>query len=147
MIPAGHGRIQTTIGGVQNGRSDQRVFKAFTCCVRKLVLLAHDESTCMANDGPKASWVLEGEQPILKKGVGRGSHRSDVICSTFGWLKNAGVQIEYGKNHDGFWTGELFIKQVILLFFFYIYYSSQMSSSKKKSYPSLRDFMGPTIKP
>jgi len=90
--------------------------------VRKLVLLAHDESTCMANDGPKASWVLEGEQPILKKGVSRGSHRSDVICSTFGWLKNAGVQIEYGKNHDGFWTGELFIKQVIFFFFFHICY-------------------------
>ena len=82
--------------------------------VRKLVLLAHDESTSTANDGPKASWILEGEQPILKKGAGRGSHRSDVICSTFGWLKNAGIQIEYGKNHDGFWTGEMFIKQVIL---------------------------------
>ena len=99
----------------------KEVLKPLPPDVRKLVLLAHDESTCTANDGPKASWVLEGEQPILKKGAGRGSHRSDVICSTFGWLENAGVQLEYGKNHDGFWTGEMFIKQVILIFFIYIH--------------------------
>ena len=74
--------------------------------------MAHDESTSTANDGPKASWVQDGEQPILKKGAGRGCHQSDVICLTFGWLEHAGVQIEYGKNYDGFWTGEMFIKQV-----------------------------------
>jgi hypothetical protein len=28
-----------------------------------LVLVAHDESTMKANDGPKEGWVLEGEQP------------------------------------------------------------------------------------
>ena len=33
-----------------------------------LVLLAHDESTMQANDGPKEGWVLKGEQP-LKKGL------------------------------------------------------------------------------
>ena len=99
----------------------KEILKPLPPDVRKLVLLAHDESTCTANDGPKASWVIEGEQPILKKGAGRGLHRSDVICSTFGWLKNAGVQIEYGKNHDGFWTGEMFIKQVIILFFIHIH--------------------------
>lgn len=57
----------------------KEVLKPLPPDVRKLVLLAHDESTCTANDGPKASWVLEGEQPILKKGAGRGSHRSDVM--------------------------------------------------------------------
>ena len=41
--------------------------------IRKLVLVAHDESTNTANDGLKASWVLDGEQPILKKGAGCGS--------------------------------------------------------------------------
>jgi hypothetical protein len=45
------------------------------------------------------------EQPILKKGAGRGSNRNDVICSTYGWLANAGVQLEYGKNYEGYWTG------------------------------------------
>jgi hypothetical protein len=98
------------------GNTTEEVVKTLPPNVQRLVLLAHDESTCTANDGPKASWVMEGEQPILKKGAGRGSHCSDVICSTYGWLKNAGVQIEYRKNHDGFWTGELFIKQVSVKF-------------------------------
>jgi hypothetical protein len=83
--------------------------------VCKLVLVAHDESTNTANDRPKASWVMEGEQPILKKGVGRGSHRSDVISSTHGWIKDAGVQLEYGKNYEGYWTGEMFVAQVIAI--------------------------------
>ena len=96
------------------GNPTEEIIKTLPPGVRRLVLLAHDESTATANDGPKASWVEDGEQPILKKGAGWGSHHSDVICSTYGWLKNAGVQIEYGKNHDGFWTGELFIKQVFV---------------------------------
>jgi hypothetical protein len=83
--------------------------------MRKLVLVTHDESTNTANDGPKASWVMEGEQPILKKGAGRGSRRSDVICSMYGWMKGAGVQLEYGKNYEGYWTGEMFVAQVIAI--------------------------------
>lgn len=111
FLPAMAGYRQQLVE-YQMGDPSEEILKPLPPGVRKLVLLAHDESTCTANDGPKASWVMEGEQPILKKGAGRGSHRSDVICSTFGWLENAGVQIEYGKNYDGFWTGELFIKQV-----------------------------------
>ena len=76
------------------------------------MLCALDESTMQANDGEKAGWGPKDEQPLLKKGVGRGSHWSDVICSTVGWLKEAGQQLEYGKNYDGYWTGKLFVKQV-----------------------------------
>jgi hypothetical protein len=65
-----------------------------------------------AHDGMKAGWGPEGEQPLLKKGPGQGSHQSDIICSTVGWLEEAGQQLEYGKNYDGYWTGELFVKQV-----------------------------------
>lgn len=90
----------------------ENVVKSLPDGVRKLVLCAHDESTMQANDGDKAGWGPEDEQPLLKKSVGRGSHRSDVICSTVGWLKEAGQQLEYGKNYDGYWTGELFVKQV-----------------------------------
>lgn len=78
----------------------------------KLVLCVHDESTLQANDGEKAGWGPKVEQPLLKKGAGCGSHQSDIICSTFGWLKDAGQQLEYGKNYDGYWTGELFVKQL-----------------------------------
>jgi len=81
---------------------------------RKLVLVAHDEMTAQANDGKTMSWVWRGEQPLKKKGVGRGIHQSDVICSTVGWLKDASQTLEYGKNYEGYWTGELFVKQVCL---------------------------------
>jgi hypothetical protein len=96
------GEVETKIGGPPN------------FVERILVLLAHDESTMQANDGPKAGWVLEGEQPLKKKGAGRGLHQSDVICSTVGWLSEASQTLEYGKNYDGYWTGELFVKQVYL---------------------------------
>ena len=55
---------------------------------------------------------MNGEQPLKKKGAGRGLHQSDVICSIYGWLKGASVTMEYGKNYKGYWTGELFVKQV-----------------------------------
>ena len=78
----------------------------------RLVLCAHDESTVQANDALEKSWVLGEEHPLRKKGVGRGLHQSDVICSTVGWLADASQTLEYGKNYDGYWMGELFVKQV-----------------------------------
>ena len=36
----------------------------------RLVLCAHDETAAQANDGLKWSWVLNGEQPLCKKGQG-----------------------------------------------------------------------------
>ena len=81
-------------------------------CETKLVLCAQDEMTAQANDGRKASWVWEKEQPLKKKGLGHGLHQSDFICSTIGWLKGASQTLEYGKNYDGYWNGELFVKQV-----------------------------------
>jgi hypothetical protein len=94
------------------GEPQVEIEKPLPPVVHKLVLVAHDELTNTANDGPKVLWVLEGEQPILKKGAGCGSHRSDMICSTYGWLKDAGVQLEYRKNYEGYWTGEMFVAQV-----------------------------------
>jgi len=37
--------------------------------------------------------------------------QSEVICSTVGHLTEAGQTLEYGKNYEGYWTGELFVKQ------------------------------------
>ncbi|KAH8918299.1 hypothetical protein BT69DRAFT_1309552 [Atractiella rhizophila] len=54
----------------------------------------------------------EGQAKLRKKGQGRGIPRSDFICSTYGWLEECGEQLEYGKNHEGFWTGENMLKQV-----------------------------------
>ena len=77
-----------------------------------LVLVSHDESTTQANDGKKKSWVHKNEHTLKKKGVRCGIHQSDVICLTMGWLKAASQSLEYGKNYDGYWNGELFMKQV-----------------------------------
>lgn len=79
---------------------------------RRLVLVSHDESTTQANDGRKKSWVHGNEHALKKKGLGRGIHQSDVICSTVGWVKAASHSLEYGKNYEGYWNGELFVKQV-----------------------------------
>ncbi|KAF9455971.1 hypothetical protein BDZ94DRAFT_1327276 [Collybia nuda] len=90
----------------------EREVKKPNCVLKHLVLCAHDEMTAQANDGKKKSWIMEGEQPLKKKGVGHGIHQSDVICSTIGWLKEASQTMEYGKNYEGYWTGELFVKQL-----------------------------------
>ena len=79
---------------------------------RRIVLVAHDKLTMQTNNSEKEGWVLEEEQPLKKKGAGRGLHQSDAICSTYGWLKGAGATMEYGKNYKGYWVGELFVKQV-----------------------------------
>jgi len=81
---------------------------------KRLVVCAQDESTAQSNDGKAKSWVFEDHHPLRKKGAGRGIHQSDVICSTVGWLEKGSQTIEYGKNYDGYWTGELFVKQVIV---------------------------------
>ena len=76
------------------------------------VLVAHDKMTAQANDAQGKSWVFEDQHTLRKKGVGRGLHQSNVICSMIGWLSAASQTLEYGKNYDGYWMGELFVKQV-----------------------------------
>ena len=56
--------------------------------------------------------VHKKEHALKKKGVGYGIHQSDVICSTVGWFKLASQSLKYGKNYEGYWNGELFVKQV-----------------------------------
>jgi hypothetical protein len=80
---------------------------------RPLVLVAQDEMTAQAHDTKSKSWVFNNQHALRKKGPGRGLHQSDVICSTVGWIKDASQTLEYGKNYDGYWTGELFVNQVI----------------------------------
>ncbi|KAH7905091.1 hypothetical protein BJ138DRAFT_1138371 [Hygrophoropsis aurantiaca] len=67
--------------------------------------------TAQSNNGNTKSWVLHDEHKLQKKGAGRGIHWSDVICSTIGHLTAAGQSLEYGKNYEGYWNGEIFVKQ------------------------------------
>jgi hypothetical protein len=103
-----HRIIQYVVGSVE--KEVQKYTSNFV--ERRVVLCAHDEMTAQANDSRVKSWVFEDQHSLRKKGAGRGVHQSDVICSTVGWLKNASQSLEYGKNYDGYWTGELFVKQV-----------------------------------
>lgn len=81
------------------------------CVERWLVLVAHDEMVAQSNNAAEQYWVWNNEFQLRKKGVGRGIHLSEVICSTVGHMVEAGQMLEYGKNHEGYWTGETFVKQ------------------------------------
>ncbi|KIJ46075.1 hypothetical protein M422DRAFT_250504 [Sphaerobolus stellatus SS14] len=104
--------VKYVVGQVEN-EEPLTCFKVET----KLVLCAHDEMTAQANNGQKMSWIWKREQPLKKKGLGHGLHQSDFICSTVGWLKDASQTLEYGKNYEGYWNGELFVKQLKERFF------------------------------
>ena len=82
---------------------------------RRLVLVPHNEMISQAHDATAKSWVMGDEHRLRKKGVGQGLHTSGCISSTSGWLDEGCEVLEYGKNHGGFWTGELFVKQVSFL--------------------------------
>ncbi|KAH8927348.1 hypothetical protein BT69DRAFT_1294190 [Atractiella rhizophila] len=44
--------------------------------------------------------------------IGTNSMLPYFICSTQGWLEEAGEQLEYGKNHEGYWNAEKLAEQV-----------------------------------
>ncbi|KZP08799.1 hypothetical protein FIBSPDRAFT_914189 [Athelia psychrophila] len=69
--------------------------------------------TSQANDSPEKTWVLEDQHMLQKKGAGRGLHKSDAICSTVGWLEEGTQTLEYSKNYEGYWNGEMFVKQLV----------------------------------
>lgn len=81
--------------------------------MKQLVLCPHNESTSQANDAHDKAWTLEDQHQLRKKGASRGLHTSGVVTATVRYLKEATQIIEYGKNYEGYWTGELFVKQVI----------------------------------
>ena len=103
-----HRIVEYLVGDVE--KKKKKLVENYVEC--RLILVSHDESTTQANDEKKKSWVHKNEHALKKKGVGLGIHQSDVICSTIGWLKAASQSLKYGKNYEGYWNGELFVKQV-----------------------------------
>ncbi|KAH8930370.1 hypothetical protein BT69DRAFT_1328012 [Atractiella rhizophila] len=93
------------------GHVMKEVIKDIPPDTRRVVLVSHAESACNAHDGKHFSWVLDGQSKIRKKGQGRGLHQSDFICSTKGRLEEADEQLEYGKNHEGYWNAEKLAEQ------------------------------------
>lgn len=88
------------------------------------VLLPQDECTVSTNDHQRRMWLKDNQQPLKKKGNGRGVHISDWICETTGRLALSAEQIAQqsqlppearlkatdarkiiypGKNYDAWW--------------------------------------------
>ena len=122
---------------------EEVVKKPLNFVERRLVMVPQDEMTAQANDGMKKSWVQQDEQPLMKKGVGRGIHQSDVICATHGWMKEASQSLEYGKNYEGYWNGELFVKQVSGLLTEHVIQCSPGSQLIDKIIPAFERLHGP----
>jgi len=91
------------------------------------ILVTHDESIFHANDDLRQGWAPGNEQPLRKKGRGRGLMISEFLLDTVGRLaipkekyssmetslpQEACEVFEYGKNNDGYWKGEHLVKQV-----------------------------------
>lgn len=101
--------VHYMVGDV-NMELDMNTIQPQNHVVHRLVVCAQDEMTAKANDSQGKSWVLDDQHRLHKKGPGHGLHKSDMIGSTVGWLKEASQTLEYGKNYDGYWMGELFVK-------------------------------------
>lgn len=115
-----------------------------------MVLMPHDKMISQANDATTKSWVMCNEHHLRKKGVGQGLHMSVCRSSTSGWLDEGCEILEYGKVHGGFWTGELFVKQVRLSELqnqcLNLITLSFACSSRRKSFQLLRQSMVLVIK-
>ena len=80
------------------------------------VWITHDETIFYTNKDPRASWGLEGEQPLRKKGQGQGVHISDFLTEIIGPLKDdfgeARVTMVLGANCDGYWDSNKLVDQI-----------------------------------
>lgn len=104
---------------------------------RPIILITHDESTFNANDGTRAGWKLNGQNPLRPKGRGKGIMVS-AFCTPGGLLKlddditdqkilelfpdwpkrkNGSIVresvelLEYGK--DDYWDGDKMVQQAL----------------------------------
>ena len=97
--------------------------------IQKLIIF-HDESTSQANDEENWMWGEHGQCVLKPKSCGSGIMVSDFIDEHNGYLrltdeeyiqavdKVDGLQrearafLEYGKEHEGYWTAKKFLAQL-----------------------------------
>ncbi|EGO18931.1 hypothetical protein SERLADRAFT_443479 [Serpula lacrymans var. lacrymans S7.9] len=98
------------------------------------VVVMLDESIVGTNESAHRCWLKEGEQPLRRKGNGRGVHICGYICETVGQLKLSDEQITEqlklledqrlkvtdsckiiypGKNHDTWWDLQQLMDQTV----------------------------------
>jgi hypothetical protein len=96
------------------------------------MLVPQDECLVNTNDSPRRQWLKADQQPLKKKGNGRGIHISDWICERSGQLAlneeqiaaqaalpeeqrlkvtDARKIIYLGKNHDAWWNLDQLMEQ------------------------------------
>ncbi|KIJ28737.1 hypothetical protein M422DRAFT_189388 [Sphaerobolus stellatus SS14] len=83
----------------------------------QLILVTHDESTFYANDRHKTKWTHSSEKANPeRKGEGASIMISDFLTPEWGRLKDedecARLVFKAGKNRDGYFSHEDFMKQV-----------------------------------
>ncbi len=77
--------------------------------VQKIVPVFHDEATFRANEDQRFCRLEENEQVLKPKSAGRGLMVSEFVCPCHGRMEYPNpcrVVLHYGKNYDGYWTGE-----------------------------------------
>jgi len=98
--------------------------------VDKTILIFHDESTFQANDEESWMWGEHGQCVLKPKSRGSGIMVSDFIDEHNGYLRltdeefsrsynavdglkqEARAFLEYGKEHEGYWTAKKFLAQL-----------------------------------
>ena len=99
--------------------------------VEKLVTITHDETTFHANDDLRYAWQEAGTNPLLPKSQRGGIMVADFVDEFGGYLRLSDEEfergkaiygddleqaarhtIQYGANHDGYWSGDDFLMQV-----------------------------------
>ena len=88
------------------------------------VLVTHDECVFHSNDGNSSGWILNDEQPLRKKGLGKGLMVSDFLTDTIGRLalpeEEDGLLEAAEVFHFGgerYWKSADLLEQVLLLLF------------------------------
>jgi hypothetical protein len=56
--------------------------------------------------------IPQAERRRLATAQAATARASDVICSTAGYIIDAGEELEYGKSYEGYWDGTKFMMQV-----------------------------------
>ena len=98
--------------------------------IHKSIVIFHDESTFQANDEESWMWGEHGQCVLKPKSRGSGIMVSDFIDEHNGYLRltneefaqavdrvdglqqEARAFLEYGKEHEGYWTAQKFLGQL-----------------------------------
>ena len=77
-----------------------------------IVPVFHNESTFNYNEDQRYCWLEKDEKILKPKSCRKGLIIYEFVCPCHGRMVDTGtwepswVMLKYGKNYDGYWTGE-----------------------------------------